>query len=53
MYCPQFSDSDFMYGDYYSIKATWYRLVVHMCNTQERELEGKTCASLDEVEHFV
>ena len=28
-YCPDFSDEDFLYGDFYSPKFSWLRLVVH------------------------
>ena len=42
-YCPFFSDQDFLYGDYYSEKASWYRLSVHTCDIEERKIQNKTC----------
>lgn len=44
-YCPQFGHSHFIYGDYYSEKFSWYRLVVHACDEKEREAKGKKCKS--------
>lgn len=51
-YCPQFSDSDFIYGDYFSEKFSWYRLVIHTCDLVERAAEGKTCKSPEEIDEY-
>jgi len=48
-YCPNFDDSHFLYGDYESKKASWYRLGVHMCDPKARALIGKSCKSEEEI----
>ena len=35
--CPKFSESDILYGDYYSTKSSWLRLVVHKCDEKKRK----------------
>lgn len=51
-YCPDFRDDDYIYGDYYSNKFSWYRLVIHTCNVKEREEQGKTCKSQEEIDAY-
>ena len=51
-YCPDFRKDDFIYGDYYSEKFTWYRLVIHQCDKEKREAKGKTCKPQDEVDKY-
>ena len=39
-YCPQFSDNDFFYGNYYSKRFSWTRLAIHFCdNSNEAKLK--------------
>ena len=33
-YCPVWKDGDFLYGDYYTPKTTWYRLAMHECDAE-------------------
>ena len=51
-YCPNFNDSHFLYGDYYSSKASWYRLAVHFCDENKRKAEGKECKEKSEIEEY-
>lgn len=51
-YCPDFGDSDFIYGDYYSPKFSWYRLVIHSCDVKEREAKGKKCKTEEEIDEY-
>ena len=51
-YCPKFSKDDYMYGDYYSSKASWYRLAIHFCDPLERIKEGKKCKEENEIEEY-
>lgn len=39
-FCPDYSDSDFLYGDYYQAKASWLRLAVHKCDPKKRAIHG-------------
>ena len=50
-YCPDFRGL-FIYGDYYATPASWFRLCLHVCSPEERALEGKECAPLDEIEDY-
>lgn len=50
--CPKFSETDILYGDYYSSKSSWLRLVVHKCDAKKRLSEGKTCATDEEIEQY-
>ena len=52
-YCPVFNSQDFIYGDYYSSKASWYRLAVHTCDIEERKALNKTCKPKEEIEHYI
>jgi len=51
-YCPDFGDTDFLYGDYYTSKYSWMRLSMHFCDIRERQKIGKTCKSIEESEAF-
>ena len=44
-FCPDYKDSDFLYGDYNQRKASWLRLAIHDCDPEKRALEGKECKS--------
>ena len=50
--CPKFKETDILYGDYYSPKSSWLRLVVHKCDEKKRKEEGKECASDEEIEKY-
>ena len=32
LYCPQFNESHFLYGGYYSERYSWMRLILHSCD---------------------
>ena len=35
-YCPDFSEDDYLYGDYIDKRFSWYRLAIHLCEEKER-----------------
>ena len=41
-----------MYGDYYSNKASWFRLALHYCDENERNSQGKECKERSEIEEY-
>ena len=32
IYCPSFTEQDFLYGDFYSKRFSWTRLALHFCD---------------------
>ena len=53
LYCPDYSEEDFMQSNYNYKKHSWMRLVVHRCDPEERALEGKDCAPIEEINEYV
>ena len=59
-YCPQFTDTDFFYGNWYSKRFAWSRLALHFCDDspgaeKKRKEAGKKhvkCKSKDEIQSF-
>ena len=50
-YCPEYREGiDYLYGDYYSRRASWFRLIIHLCDPKERAKMDKECASVEESE---
>ena len=41
-----------MYGDYYSSKASWFRLAVHYCDENKRKPLGKECKERSEIDDY-
>ena len=41
-----------MYGDYYTPRSSWLRLVIHKCDPAKREKEGKECATSEAIEDY-
>ena len=52
-YCPYYGKNDYLYGDYYSDRFSWYRLVVHQCDSVARAKENKTCVTPEESEIYM
>ena len=52
-YCPEYRPNDLLFGDFYTVKQSWMRLVVHRCNVEERKLVNKTCAPRDEQDQYL
>ena len=51
-YCPDFSEKDFIHGDYYAEKASWYRLIIHTCDIEERKAMNKDCKNQTEIDEY-
>ena len=59
-YCPQFGKEHFLYGNIYTAKYSWMRLVLHFCDDtelgkEERIKAGKKhveCKSREEIIHY-
>ena len=32
LYCPQFNESHFLYGGYFSERYSWMRVILHFCD---------------------
>ena len=52
-FCPDYSDSDILFGSFYTERYSWLRLAVHRCDPREKILvNGRTvnkqCASIKE-----
>ena len=47
IYCPNFEDSHFIYGDYTSVTFSWLKLAIHYCDENVR-----TCEEKDEIDSF-
>ena len=47
IYCPNFEDHHFLYGDYTSDKFSWLKLAIHYCDENLR-----TCEEKDEIDNF-
>ena len=60
MYCPQFTNNDFLYGGFYTYRFSWTRLALHFCDNsseaiQQRIQEGKKhieCKSEEEIKIY-
>ena len=54
-YCPDYSDDDFLFGDYTTEKRSYLVLAIHYCNQQKHDLEGKgvTCKSKEEIDEYM
>lgn len=50
--CPNWSNDDYLYGDYYSPKFSWYRLALHECDPIKRRQQGKKCASKRKINDY-
>jgi hypothetical protein len=40
-YCPDFQKEDFIFGDYYSEKQSWYRVIIEACNPDIRKCKNQ------------
>ena len=52
-YCPGYTEGDYLYSNYYKSVSAWMRLVIHLCNPEERAAQGKTCASRYEIDEYL
>ena len=40
MYCPVWKETDFLYGNLYEPKTSWFRLAMHECDAEKRAKVG-------------
>ena len=52
LWCPDYSEDDFLKANYNYGRHAWMRLVLHHCDPEERALEGKDCADIDEINEY-
>ena len=52
-YCPQFDEDMYIYSSYYHEDYSMLNIEIVICNSTERELLGKTCASNSEINDFM
>ena len=53
IYCPDWTDRHRLLASYRHNIHSWLRLAVHRCDPERRALEGKECASDDEINEFL
>ena len=51
-YCPVWKNTDFLYGNLYTPKTSWFRLAMHECDSEKRAKVGKTCKSKEEIQDY-
>ena len=53
LYCPEFNESHFLYRNYYEEEYSIYQLQVHYCDPVERALQGKECATQEQIDKYM
>jgi len=48
IYCPDFNDNHFIYGDYSTTQYSWLKLAIHYCDPSLR-----TCEEKEEIDTFL
>jgi len=53
IYCPDFQEDDFLFGDYETAKRSILHVAIHYCDQNKLDQVDKTCKSKEETDNYL